>query len=126
MGNIEKNPKNINESETKEKTTRENNEEKKLEIEHEKKQLPKKRKIFPFILIGILIIAIIIFSVIFALLNIGNDKIIGKVSIMGIDVSNRTKEQATEALEDIVHDKMSEELILKKDDYECKSNKSEV
>ena len=75
-----------------------------------------KRRIFPFVLIGIFIIVILVFSVIFSLINIGNDKIIGKVSIMGIDVSNMTKEQATEVLEEIIHDKMSEELVLKKDD----------
>lgn len=85
-----------------------------------------KRRIFPFVLIGIFIIVILVFSVIFSLINIGNDKIIGKVSIMGIDVSNMTKEQATEVLEEIIHDKMSEELVLKKDDYETSINANQI
>ena len=63
---------------------------------------------------------------IFSLINIGNDKIIGKVSIMGIDVSNMTKEQATEVLKEIIHDKMSEELVLKKDDYETSINANQI
>lgn len=85
-----------------------------------------KRRIFPFVLIGIFIIVILVFSVIFSLINIDNDKIIGKVSIMGIDVSNMTKEQATEVLEEIIHDKMSEELVLKKDDYETSINANQI
>ena len=85
-----------------------------------------KRRIFPFVLIGIFIIVILVFSVIFSLINIGNDKIIGKVSIMGIDVSNMTKEQATEVLKEIIHDKMSEELVLKKDDYETSINANQI
>ena len=85
-----------------------------------------KRRIFPFVLIGIFIIVILVFSVIFSLINIGNDKIIGKVSIMRIDVSNMTKEQATEVLEEIIHDKMSEELVLKKDDYETSINANQI
>ena len=86
----------------------------------------EKRRVFPLVLIGILIIAILVFSVIFSLINIGNDKIIGKVSIMGIDVSNMTKEQATEVLEEIIHNKMSEELVLKKDDYETSINANQI
>ena len=86
----------------------------------------EKRRVFPLVLIGILIIAILFFSVIFSLINIGNDKIIGKVSIMGIDVSNMTKEQATEVLEEIIHNKMSEELVLKKDDYETSINANQI
>ena len=86
----------------------------------------EKRRVFPLVLIGILIIAILVFSVIFSLINIGNDKIIGKISVMGIDVSNMTKEQATEVLEEIIHNKMSEELVLKKDDYETSINANQI
>ena len=52
------------------------------------------------ILICLLIIfAILFFSVIFSLLNIGNNKIIKNVKIDTIDLSNLTQEEAKEKLE---------------------------
>lgn len=129
MENNDKNPKNTKKAETKEviHDNDKNKENKTKEVEQKDNKIKSgKRRIFPFVLIGILIIAILVFSVIFSLINIGNDKIIGKVSVMGIDVSNMTKEQATEVLEEIIHNKMSEELVLKKDDYETSINANQI
>ena len=86
----------------------------------------KNKLLISCISIGILVVILLIFSVIFSLINIGNDSIIGKVSIMGIDVSNMTNEEATNALREIVDSKMSEELILKKDDYETSINANQI
>ena len=95
----------------------------KKEIEKEKskkeKKVSKKTKI---LLIVIFIIFLLIFSVIFAIINIGNEKVFGKISIMGIDVGNMTREEAKETLNKIIDEKMTEELILKKDDYETSLN----
>ena len=143
MENNDKNPKDTKKTETKEAIhNNDKNEKTKIktkEVEQNDSKIKTKkveqkdneiksgkRRIFPFVLIGIFIIVILVFSVIFSLINIGNDKIIGKVSIMGIDVSNMTKEQATEVLEEIIHDKMSEELVLKKDDYETSINANQI
>ena len=143
MENNDKNPKDTKKTETKEaihnndKNEKTKNKTKEVEQNDSKIKTKKveqkdneiksgKRRIFPFVLIGIFIIVILVFSVIFSLINIGNDKIIGKVSIMGIDVSNMTKEQATEVLKEIIHDKMSEELVLKKDDYETSINANQI
>lgn len=131
MENNDKNPKDTKKTETKEAIHgNDKNEKIKIkikEVEQKDNEIKSgKRRIFPFVLIGIFIIVILVFSVIFSLINIGNDKIIGKVSIMGIDVSNMTKEQATEVLEEIIHDKMSEELVLKKDDYETSINANQI
>ena len=143
MENNDKNPKDTKKTETKEAIHgNDKNEKTKIktkEVEQKDSKIKTKkveqkdneiksgkRRIFPFVLIGIFIIVILVFSVIFSLINIGNDKIIGKVSIMGIDVSNMTKEQATEVLEEIIHDKMSEELVLKKDDYETSINANQI
>ena len=41
---------------------------------------------------------------------------------MGIDVGNMTREEAKETLNKIIDEKMTEELILKKDDYETSLN----
>ena len=131
MENNDKNPKDTKKTETKEAIhNNDKNEKIKIkikEVEQKDNEIKSgKRRIFPFVLIGIFIIVILVFSVIFSLINIGNDKIIGKVSIMGIDVSNMTKEQATEVLKEIIHDKMSEELVLKKDDYETSINANQI
>ena len=131
MENNDKNPKDTKKTETKEAIHgNDKNEKIKIkikEVEQKDNEIKSgKRRIFPFVLIGIFIIVILVFSVIFSLINIGNDKIIGKVSIMGIDVSNMTKEQATEVLKEIIHDKMSEELVLKKDDYETSINANQI
>lgn len=143
MENNDKNPKDTKKTETKEAIhNNDKNEKTKIktkEVEQNDSKIKTKkveqkdneiksgkRRIFPFVLIGIFIIVILVFSVIFSLINIGNDKIIGKVSIMGIDVSNMTKEQATEVLEEIIHNKMSEELVLKKDDYETSINANQI
>ena len=83
------------------------------------KKVSKKTKI---LLIVIFIIFLLIFSVIFAIINIGNEKVFGKISIMGIDVGNMTREEAKETLNKIIDEKMTEELILKKDDYETSLN----
>lgn len=95
----------------------------KKEIEKEEskkeKKVSKKTKI---LLIVIFIIFLLIFSVIFAIINIGNEKVFGKISIMGIDVGNMTREEAKETLNKIIDEKMTEELILKKDDYETSLN----
>lgn len=143
MENNDKNPKDTKKTETKEAIhNNDKNEKTKIktkEVEQNDSKIKTKkveqkdneiksgkRRIFPFVLIGIFIIVILVFSVIFSLINIGNDKIIGKVSIMRIDVSNMTKEQATEVLKEIIHDKMSEELVLKKDDYETSINANQI
>lgn len=143
MENNDKNPKDTKKTETKEAIHgNDKNEKTKIktkEVEQKDSKIKTKkveqkdneiksgkRRIFPFVLIGIFIIVILVFSVIFSLINIDNDKIIGKVSIMGIDVSNMTKEQATEVLKEIIHDKMSEELVLKKDDYETSINANQI
>lgn len=78
------------------------------------------------IIIGIVIIAIIIISVIFALININNEKIFNNVSIMGIDVSNLTQEEAKKAVNDVVNSKLNEDLVLKKDDYETSINANQI
>lgn len=95
----------------------------KKEIEKEEskkeKKVSKKTKI---LLIVIFIIFLLIFSIIFAIINIGNEKVFGKISIMGIDVGNMTREEAKETLNKIIDEKMTEELILKKDDYETSLN----
>ena len=78
------------------------------------------------ILVFSIVVIVIVFSVIFALLNINNEKILNKVSIMGINVSNMTQEEAKKAVNDVLNNKLNEEIVLKKDDYETSINASQI
>ena len=84
-----------------------------------------RKLILPITIISILIL-VLIFSVIFALININNEKIFDNISIMGIDVSNMTREEANKAVKDVINAKISEELFLKKDDYETSLNANQI
>lgn len=112
-----------------------NLESKKEEIKEEKtesnnqkyQQVKVKRKsTIPIILITIIICLGIFLSVIFALLNISNEKILSGISIMQVDVSNLTPEEAKTKLEEIINEKLKEELNLKHDDYETSINATQL
>lgn len=76
--------------------------------------IPKTRS-KKWIIISIIIMAIIllIFSTIFALINIGNKKIVKGISIENIDMSNLTIEEATKVLEEISSKDKENEIIFK-------------
>ena len=93
--------------------------------EKEKVNKSDRKLILPITIISILIL-VLIFSVIFALININNEKIFDNISIMGIDVSNMTREEANKAVKDVINAKISEELFLKKDDYETSLNANQI
>lgn len=100
---------------------------KKIEQEKESKdfqvvKVKKKKTILPVIITTILICALIIFSVIFALININNDKILSGITIMGIDVSKLTQEEAMKKIEELVQEKETQDITLKYDDYETTIN----
>lgn len=73
-----------------------------------------------------IIIFLLIFSVIFALININSDKILDKVSIMGVDVGGLTVQEAEKSIKEVVNNKLEEELILKKDDFETSLNANQI
>lgn len=98
---------------------------------------PKGRKKWPIVLICIIILLIIlgILSTIFALLNINNDKIISGISILGIDVSALTKEEATTKINKNLNTRLNSELVFSHNEQlynilpnqlECSYNVSEA
>ena len=100
-------------------------EEKNQEIKKdEKKELIKKREkknTKKNVLICCIILFIclaILFSVIFALLNIGNDKILPGIKVLGIDIGNLNKEQAKNVIQEVTDKKIAEDITLKYEDYE--------
>lgn len=86
----------------------------------QKKQKSKKKAIALIIITIILVIAML-FSIIFALLNMNNNKILKGISILGIDVGNLTVEEATKQLNNAIEERFSDEnnnLILKRGESE--------
>ena len=96
------------------------NKEDKQENEIEKKHTRKVKKI----VISIIIIAIIalLFSTVFALTNINNQKIISGVTIEGIEVSGLTKEEAIAKMETTYAEKMEKNIMLQYQEFESELN----
>lgn len=103
---------------------KENVEEKKIEENEEKnkKIKNKKRHIIPIIIISIIILIGIIFSTIFALININNDNIVSGVKIEGIDVSGLSREEAKAKIDLIYNEKKQKDILLKYEEYDATIN----
>ena len=86
----------------------------------EKKQTKKVKKI----IISIIIVAIValLFSTVFALTNINNEKIISGVTIKGVEVSGLTKEEAIAKLQTIYSEKMKNNIMLQYEELESELN----
>lgn len=96
--------------------------ESKKEIEKEMEKMDngtnKKKYIKRIIIISIIALIIIIFSTIFALLNINNEKIVSGVSISGIAVSGLDAEEAKAKLNMIYNEKKQKDIEIKYKEYE--------
>lgn len=66
----------------------------------------------------LLVIAAMIFSTIFALLNKTNEKIVKGVFVKGIDVSQLTKQEASEKLNKVFSNEIKKDITLKHADFE--------
>ena len=93
-------------------------EEAKKEEKPEKKEEKKSKVGIILFIIGILVIIIAIFSTIFAIFNMQNEKIIKGTTIEKIDVSNMTKEQAKQVLNEIYSKKEENEIYLNYKEFE--------
>ena len=84
------------------------------------KKISKAKKI----IISIIIVAIVVllFSTVFALTNINNEKIISGVTIKGIEVSGLTKEEAIAKLETVYTEKMNKNIMLQYEELESELN----
>lgn len=80
-----------------------------------------------FLIIPISILAIlIIFSVIFSIINMGNNKILNNIYVRGIDVSNLTKEEAKDKLESSFKSNIESSVLLNFEDYSLSLLPSEI
>ena len=80
------------------------------------KRVKRKKWLIVLICLVVFIVILGILSTIFALLNINNDKIISGVSILGIDVSNLTKEEATNKLNESLNTRLNSDLVFSHND----------
>jgi len=99
---------------------------KELEVEDVKEfkkvETKKKKMLIPIIIVTTLICFLIIFSVIFALINVNNQKILSGITIMGIDVSGLKQEEAIQKLQEITQNKETSDITLKQKEYETTIN----
>ena len=84
-----------------------------------------KRKATIAIMITLIICSLIIFSIIFALLNIRNTNILSGISILNIDVSEMSKEEALQKVNDIINEKLTSDITIKHGSYETVVNTSQ-
>lgn len=117
---LEKNEKSNNEepkkvSENVEKTIVQDETKKTLENAEETTSKTKKSKKISIIIIVLLILIILlgIFSTIFAVVNIGDNKIMKGILIGNIDISNMTEQTAQETLQKIFSEKLENKITLK-------------
>lgn len=76
------------------------------------------------IIVMIIIAFVILFSTIFAVLNMANMNILSGITIKGIDVSGLSKAEAIEKLSKIVDEKLTKEINVKYEEYESTINPS--
>ena len=91
---------------------------KEKEIEENVEEKPKSKKGIIAVVIIAIIIILAIASTIFAVLNLGNTKIMKGVSVKNIDISNLTKEEATNKLNEIYANKGETQIILTHGDFD--------
>lgn len=121
----EKKVKNQNNNTTQEDKKIENIEQKETKKEEQKSKTRKTKIIL--ITSTILILAIMVFSIIFSLLNMNNNKILKGITILGIDVGNLSVEEAKEKINNAIQERFNDEnnnLILKngKDEVSVTAN----
>lgn len=114
---LEENQNLENKEESKEEKKEEQNIQEVKEVEtHENNNT--KIWIITLIIIAILVIVAAVFSTIFAIVNMKNPKIIKGVTVHGIDISNLTKEEAIDKMNEIYGTKAEQQIYLTRGEYE--------
>lgn len=78
----------------------------------------KKIKVSTLLIIGFLILFLLIVSVIFSLINLGNNKIYKNIFIEDVDVSKKERQEAEEEIKKLYRQKQLNGITLKHDDFE--------
>ena len=94
-------------------------------VQVENKIKSKKKGVIITLSIAIIFLIVAVFSIIFALMNISSQKILNGISILGIDVSDLTVEEARQRINDAINQKFSnakDGIVLKHGDSEVSVN----
>lgn len=78
----------------------------------------KKKTIIASICVSIILLLAFIFSIIFALINLNNVNIISGIKVNGIEISNLSKEEAIQKLEEEANQKLESDIVVKAEDFE--------
>lgn len=98
-----------------------------IDKKKEEPEKNKKRKIYILVCIIVLVVLIICFSTLFAVFNLDNTNIIKGIFVKGIDISNLSKEDATNKLEETIKTELIPEVSLKYEDtYEISLNPEQI
>lgn len=122
----------IKEVSEEEKESTENNQETKEELinsEVDTTKAKNKKEVsvaIAIISIVILIITLMFISTIFALVNIGNDKIIDGVTIKGVELVGLSREDAILEIEEAIKNELAKSINLKYEDYETSISPEQI
>ena len=114
-----------NEETHKEKEKKQEEKNKIMEQKKDKQKLDNKTKkkwVKPVIVLSIIFALFLIFSTIFAIINMNSNKIISGITINDIEVSGLTKDEAKGKLETIINEKKKKEITLKYNDFSTEIN----
>ena len=99
-------------SEKKENIEETKNDEKKNLVEEKETKNSKEISLFNLVIVFVIIIAILLFSTIFAFLNLGKQTIAKGVSVKGIDISNLTISEAVSKINQVIDNELSSGIDL--------------
>ena len=74
--------------------------------------------VITLVCISLVILLLFIFSTIFALINLNNVNIISGIKVNGIEISNLSKEEAIEKLNETSNKKLESDILIKTDEFE--------
>ena len=84
----------------------------------EKKENSKKKRTYIAINIFLMLVIILLFSTVFAIMNINNTNIVKGVKIKNIDISNLSVEEAKNKITEAINIELIPEIKLKYEEYE--------
>ena len=97
-------------------------EKRKLTLKEKFNYFKSDKKWIAITVVGAILIILLIFSIVFALINMNNSNIMKGVSINGIDISGMSQNEAKEKIETLTNEKSSKEITLSYQDYETTTN----
>jgi len=86
----------------------------------------KKKTIIISACVGVIVLIALIFSTIFALINLNNVKIISGIKVNGVEISNLNKEEAIQKLTEEANQKLESDILIKAQDFEYEIKLSQI